>query len=454
MRVPQRFLLVPAVSAAVALAAGAPSTALAAEENSTVRRVLVVMVEFSDSSFEDPAATRAVLEDGYFSESESLTSYYDEVSRGALTIAPSAAADGGVLGPITLDMSAVGCDTGTMKGLTLAELERQGLRYDVDFEHVSMVYPNALAGCGFGGLGALGGGHTFIPMNGPSVDQTTLVHEVGHNLGYDHQFRTRCSDTDLASCQDTETTSHKTPMGGGGVEAGLSAPELIIRGWLSEEEVVEVTESGTYTLAPLYGGDGGIRSLDIPVGDDRLVLELRGASGTLDRNIEGVHAYRAEGGNYYYSALVDLAEGADSWAGGGEPDLDALPAGTTLTDTAHEVEIEIVQSGGGAATVAVSLDGVPAPEQADSGDVPAEDAAADSGEDSTADAGSEAQTQGSAQPPSGSEDEDSGDLAATGTESTAWMPLGAGGAALLALGGVFLLRSRRKQAAASGRHAR
>lgn len=232
------------------------------------------MVNFTDSSFQDPASIKAAIKKVYFGKTDSLTSYYNEVSRGATTFGPAPAGDDGVIGPIDIPMPAAGCDTGMMYQLAEQALEQQGTGWK-DYSHLSIVFPSDKAGCGFGGLGQVGGGVSWVPTNG-DVDMTVLVQEFGHNFGYQHQMRYRCTGTDVSTCEQTQTTSHKTPMGGGTISAGLSSPELIDTKWLSDKEAVRVTKSGTYTLNTLYGPGGQVRAIDIPDGSDRIVVELRG----------------------------------------------------------------------------------------------------------------------------------------------------------------------------------
>ncbi|RII12006.1 hypothetical protein DSC45_27310 [Streptomyces sp. YIM 130001] len=428
-----------ALACGTALAAGSLAPAAAAEAPDE-RRVQVVMVGFTDDSFADPAATEAMLEKAYFGDSESLTSYYNEVTRDATTFAP--ASGDGVLGGIELPMSASGCDSGRIAELTEKALAGKGVTED-DYEHLSIVFPSEKAGCDYAGLGSVGGGTTWMPNDGKEMSMTALVHEFGHNFGYGHHMRLRCPGTDLSACKETEDTSHKTPMGGGGWAAGLTAPELIHSKWLNGDEAVRVAKSGTYELRSLYGTGDGVRALDIPVGDDRLVVEFRAGSGNLDQGIEGVHAYRVTGTEYAESALVDTTPDADHHESEGAPDADALAAGKTLADPSAEVEVKVVDAGEDSAKVAVSLDGVPAPAAAKGG--------AKGGGSSEDASGAEPQTERTKAAESAAGQDTSagkadGDLAATGAESDQTLPSAVGGGLLLAVGAVFLLRSRRGRA--------
>ncbi|MFC5218988.1 LPXTG cell wall anchor domain-containing protein [Streptomyces coerulescens] len=423
MRYSPRVMLIAAACASTALAVASPS--IASADDAPPRQVQVVMVTFTDSAFADAQKTQSELKQSYFGKSGSLSSYYNEVTRRTDVIAPGPAGQDGVLGPIELPMAA-GCDTQQIYRETLKALEKDGLGWD-DFAHLSIVFPHEKAGCGFGGLGSVSGGITWIPSDG-RVDQSVLVHEFGHNFGYPHHAKTNCSDSDVASCKDSEDISHKTPMGGGTAAAGLTAPELLSSKWLSGDEVVKVGKSGTYTLRSLYGPGTGVRALDIPIGDDRLVVELRNEVGTLDKNIQGVHAYRAPKGDYWNARLVDITPKYTDKA-----NTDALAAGTTLTDKAHKVEVKVVESADGQATVAVSLNGVPAPAAASG-------KKAQSGDSLAVEASAGADTKGN-------------DLAATGTDPSTTLPLVAGGSALLAVGGGFMLRARRRRTS-TARHAR
>lgn len=444
-----RLCLIPAaVAAALTAAAAAPAPtadaadAVAADEPE--RRVQVAMVNFTDSRIPDAGKLETALKDNYFGATGSLTSYYNEVTGGATTFK---AADGdGVSGPVDIDLAATGCDTGKINDLTRKALAAQGISED-SYDHLSLVFPSEKAGCDWLALGTVGGGTTWMPIGADGkMSMTALVHEFGHNFGYSHHTRLRCPEGDLGAGCEEDGTSHKTPMGGGGWEAGLTSPELLHNKWLTGGEVAKIGKSGTYTLRPLYGKGDGVRALDIPLGDDRLVVELRHESGTLDGEIQGVHAYRVPEGKYAESGLVDPTPDADESTGGDAPaDADALKAGAKLTDEAREVEVEVVKAGAEAATVRVSLDGVAAPAEA-SPEAPAAEAP------KAPEAPNEARPAG-----------DSTGLAETGGDSDTTLAYSVGGALMLAFGGAFLLKSRARRSAAtsasstssaSGRHSR
>ncbi|MEV8020432.1 LPXTG cell wall anchor domain-containing protein [Streptomyces sp. NPDC086554] len=415
MKPSPRLCLIPAaVAAALTAAAAAPATAADEPE----RRVQVAMVNFTDSRIPDAGKLETALKDNYFGASGSLTSYYNEVTGGATTF--KAAEGDGVTGPVDIDLAATGCDTGKINELTRKALAAQGVAED-SYDHLSLVFPSEKAGCDWLALGTVGGGTTWMPIGADGkMSMTALVHEFGHNFGYSHHMRLRCPEGDIGAGCKEDGTSHKTPMGGGGWEAGLTSPELLHNKWLSGGEVAKVGKSGTYTLRPLYGSGSGseVRALDIPLGDDRLVVELRHESGTVDGEIQGVHAYRVPGGDYAKSALLDPTSDADESTGGDAPaDADALAAGAKLTDKARDVEVKVVKAGAESATVAVSLDGVAPPAQAE---------------------------QAAEEPNDTRPEGNSSGLAETGGDADTTLAYSIGGALLLTAGGAFLLKSRRR----------
>ncbi|MGX1882520.1 LPXTG cell wall anchor domain-containing protein [Streptomyces sp. NPDC055287] len=440
-----------ALAGGVVLASAALSAGYAVEAAPADRRtVQVVMVDFSDSAFTGAARLEATLESTYYGKSGSLTSYYDEITRGRTTFAPAGADR--VIGPLTLPMAAA-CDSGRIADEAQKALAVQGVGAKA-YHHVSIVFPNEKAKCGYAGLGTVGGGKTWMPNEHFTAD--ALVHEFGHNLGYHHQMRLRCPAGDLGAGCKEDGTSDTSVMGSGGSAAGLSSPELIHNKWLTGDELADVTASGTYRLRPLNGAGSGARALRIPLGgQDKIVVELRAQAGSLDGAVRGVHAYRVSGGDYTRSALIDPTPG-DRKA----PDADAVKTGTELTDTARKVSVKVVASDRAEATVAVALGARaaapggraqapdpgpdPAPAQAPAPEAPK--AAAAGPKAAAAQARAAAASASPLDRRSGVRPHEGGRVLAETGGDPATVPLAVGGAAALALGGAALFALRRRRA--------
>ncbi|WP_433549993.1 hypothetical protein ACQP08_18570 [Micromonospora zamorensis] len=404
------------------------------------RKILPVLVEFSDASFQFPDKVKASTPDTYFgAKSDSAASFLSEVSRGQYTVVPAVPEQ--FLGPIKLDLSAAGCPQGKINQMTREELTKRGLVAGKDYESLSIVFPAQKTNCPWAGLASVPGPTTWINLYGTASGIDVVGHELGHNLGFGHQGRFLCTGGNLGACK-SEGTSYKSIMGAGYRASGFSAPELIHAGWLSGGASLKVTKSGVYTLRSLHGKGSGTRALDIALGGDRLVIEYRHAAGNLDAKIEGVHAYRVPKGSYGASSLIDTTVENKTAANNAPSNTDAI---TKLTDKASKLSVAVVSSGGGQAKVKVALNGdsLSAIDATPSKSASPTPSAATPTPSASASTATEAVTDGS-EPVTelGSEE-----LTAAGGRSTA-LPLAAGGgAAVLAAGlGFLLLKRRRKRA--------
>ncbi|MFI7658008.1 hypothetical protein ACIBTW_03890 [Micromonospora parva] len=407
------------------------------------RKMLPVLVEFSDASFQFPDKVKASTPDTYFgAKSDSAASYLSELSRGQYKLVPAVPEQ--FLGPIKLDLSAAGCPQGKINQLTREELTKRGLVAGKDYESLSIVFPAQKTNCPWAGLATVPGPTTWINLYGTASGIDVVGHELGHNLGFGHQGRVKCTGGNLGACK-SGGASHTTIMAGGYRPAGFSAPEMIRAGWLNGGASLKVTKSGVYTLRSLHGKGSGVRALDIALGGDRLVIEYRHAAGNFDAKLEGVHAYRVPKGSYGASSLIDTTTADRTATNNAPPNADAI---TKLTDKASKLSVAVVSSGGGQAKVKVALNGdslaaidaapskSPSPSPTPSGTpTPTPSASASTG--------TEAETDGS-EPVS---ELGSAELAAAGGRSTTLPLAGAGGAVLLAAGvGVLLLKRRRRRA--------
>ncbi|POM23573.1 Gametolysin peptidase M11 [Actinomadura rubteroloni] len=338
-----------------AMTAGAGSYASADTAPKTVTKHLaVVLVNFTDDKIDSSSEYRSKVENNYFGATGSAAGYYREASDGALTFAPLSGQPK-ILGPLTINMAAK-CDSGAMNTETRKVLTARGV---TGFDSLAIVFPNGKAKCNWGGLGQQPGSVTWIPQ-GSATGLSAVVHELGHNLGLHHLPTVTCTEGTLSNCKDTGFHG-SSPMGSGGGQSGLSAPELLYNGWLTADQRVTAPRTGTYTLVPLHAPRSvkGARVLEIPRGSGgaQVTVAYRKNGNTIDTGVgEGVQLHliaKKDGGNA--SQLVDPSAGTT-----GKDDTD-LNVGARVTDAQSGVTIETVSATATSATVRITTKDAPAP---------------------------------------------------------------------------------------------
>ncbi|MBI2082416.1 MAG: hypothetical protein HYT76_02505 [Deltaproteobacteria bacterium] len=175
-------------------------------------------------------------------------------------------------------------------------------------------------------------GFKLVTING-RLSLFTLAHEFGHNLGLDHAYAYECGDVStitplppvypppLWECQRWEYEDHYTTMGTRAMHHNALYKEYL--GWFDEEhQLIEVTESGTYTIQPISSQKEGIKAIKIlkedgpneiqPLGPIYYYLEFRqpiGFDAVLPLNhptYGGLLIH--QGGDDYNSSSSDLLD--------------------------------------------------------------------------------------------------------------------------------------------------
>ncbi|HEY2644267.1 MAG TPA: Ig-like domain repeat protein [Galbitalea sp.] len=153
--------------------------------------------------------------------------------------------------------------------------------------------------CGAQAFATVGGsGGEVISGNGLSsaVGIPTLMHEFGHNLGFDHADASICTNTSSydaalssfgftsSTCPTTEYDDFFDIMGYtvSGATPALSSPQRIMAGWLTNYyTATDATTINTVTLSPLTGSTG-TRAIEItdPIGGGTYYVEYRAPVGS------------------------------------------------------------------------------------------------------------------------------------------------------------------------------
>lgn len=190
--------------------AGAEGTTAAAEATitsttsatvaatATVRKVAVILINFTDVSTQPFSAATAedVVLDADGTNARSVRAYYEENSDGAVTL------EGAVLGWYRIDASSGGCAYRTWATLARAAAAADATAAGIDLTSGSTLkvyaFPNAST-CGWAGLGELPGDESWINN---SMNLRVVAHELGHNLGVHHAATRAC----------TTATGARTPI--------------------------------------------------------------------------------------------------------------------------------------------------------------------------------------------------------------------------------------------------
>ena len=186
---------------------------------------------------------------------------------------------------------------------------------------------------------------SWIRYRNPGM--STLVHELGHNLGLAHAYGVVCRQGDLrvplgGRCRSVEYGDSWDAMGHS--NASFSVPVLTRLGWAGA--VATASTSGSYRLADVEHPGGALQGVRIPAGGRVTYwVEYQPEHGTrFGRSIPGVTIRRQVG--HGPVEIVDASPGNPS--GIADPDRDlsnpALPVGSSIT-TPEGVRLTTVSVG-------------------------------------------------------------------------------------------------------------
>ncbi|EHJ9983433.1 cadherin-like domain-containing protein [Vibrio parahaemolyticus] len=200
------------------------------------QRTLVLLVNFQDNP-QQPWTIDEV-QDMVFGK---VNDFYKENSFGQTWLS------GEVHGYYTLPINS-SCDYKGFESYITAAAEADGIDTS-SYSRKVYIYPK-VENCGWSGMGTVGGNPSRAWING-AFRLNTIGHELGHNFGLHHAQALECgTNTVGGTCYNYSYGDTLDIMGTSNGHFNAFNKEQL--GWIkpSEQEVITVTNSGTYSLEP------------------------------------------------------------------------------------------------------------------------------------------------------------------------------------------------------------
>lgn len=267
---------------------------------------------------------------------------------------------------LNLPINGAGCDTSAI--VDAATRAATGAGYNLSqYNRLIFAMPST-SGCGFSGVGSVGGTTSTMLING-SMYWFTVAHEMGHNLGLYHSHALECGSEVMGSnCSSDEYGDGVDIMGR--VSGHFTAFQKERLGWLDSRHILTVNSSGIHELEPYAGLPGTApKALKIAKGIDPasgeqswFYVEYRQASGydsilAGSANVQNgvvVHTGIDNKGNS--SFMLDMTPGSKSSSYTDTRDP-ALEVGYQFSDADSGVTLATEWVDGSRARVNVQLDG-------------------------------------------------------------------------------------------------
>ncbi|MBE3808375.1 cadherin-like domain-containing protein [Vibrio parahaemolyticus] len=219
------------------------------------QRTLVLLVNFQDNP-QQPWTIDEV-QDMVFGK---VNDFYKENSFGQTWLS------GDVHGYYTLPINS-SCDYKGFESYITAAAEADGIDTS-SYSRKVYIYPK-VENCGWSGMGTVGGNPSRAWING-AFRLNTIGHELGHNFGLHHAQALECgTNTVGGTCYNYSYGDTLDIMGTSNGHFNAFNKEQL--GWIkpSEQEVITVTNSGTYSLEPYETApEGAAKGLRIKRGTD------------------------------------------------------------------------------------------------------------------------------------------------------------------------------------------
>lgn len=220
------------------------------------QKTLLVAIDLIDSKL---PCSNTDIRNLMFRNQNSVNKFYRNSSDGKTFFT------GDVVGPLAVSFDTSQCNPTAIADTVEQLLRGEGMNPDRYRRHV-FVFPYIQA-CNFEGLGevgTIGKRPSRAWVNGACNTTPLYAHELGHNLGIRH-----ASGIDFIRNRIDEYGDFTSVMGNLPLYGSFNAPHRIALGWLPDESVRNVTQSGVFALSYLQKSrmDRNPRVIKIPKRD-------------------------------------------------------------------------------------------------------------------------------------------------------------------------------------------
>ncbi len=297
------------------------------------KKTAVILVNFQNAPEEPytPEEAQAAV----FTADNSVNAFYEENSFGHMSLVGHLDPErGDVFGWYTVPRNIDNCDDNAARWIG----EIEAMAANDGFNNSN--YQNIIIGlaesvqCGVRGY-AEGAGGKRVYIVDHDFPKGTIAHELGHNFGLGHASFYICQDESRRfvvlndSCQTSEYGDGFSTMGKSQGQKHFNNAEKQLLGWFHDNNVLDITESGVYRVAPVENVLNEVQMLRIPKErDDQgavtgyYAFEYRQPFGfdnfaPNDPVVTGVTARiareRQNGGGWFVTYLLDATPGSDSY---------------------------------------------------------------------------------------------------------------------------------------------
>lgn len=333
------------------------------------RDTLVIMFNWVDRpTYQDLAP--AEMRGSMFTDTDSVASYYNEVSFGNVTFSGKfeGAGDrdvlpGDVAGWYTINHDSTNCNYTNWGSAARSAATADG--WDLSgYEHIVHYFPLNTA-CQWRGLGYIGGTDTYINgsatiwVEQPQPLEKLIAHEIGHNLTLYHAQGLDCQSggarVSISSQCSVLTYQDRFDIMGR-FYRHLNVFNKAHLGWIPSGRVVTTAGDGTFSLAPVAAPATTAQALQIDRGKLKgkrsyAYVEYRRPSGLFDGTVPGSGALVRIAPAFTTNSETHLVDADPS-----TPQFwDLLLPGHAFVDTVRNISILAASENGSQLTVVVDV---------------------------------------------------------------------------------------------------